>query len=378
MDGIYSFAWIGGSSPTLRFFFFAATFITFFRWLRNLRHHFVVIPFWLNHLGCLNIGVGDEAASAESHKKELSDIRKRAGNMLLLCPSLLHNLNLFNARVLLLVAGSAWLEQTVWSCCKTTPDSDRSHCTHLSSGAGEDLLREMWRKSTHDAVELSRLGWTVIEGMPAEHVRAREGEVSELGVDAEAIPGRLMSFLLNFLEQRLWTYAWHQFSLPESFAATLHPNVLIAQSALERINRLWVASTDAESSAQQFPGAAALRSEVYWLSWPINQWLLRVLAHFHFLQHPTWVSLFRTLYRRIGDSKCIEETHRIGRATEKRGQQPDVMDLTSLFARLTGNGTPLHHRGMRHAIVPDAEAYDHTPGVRLRISPPATNHVLGG
>ena len=49
---------------------------------------------------------GDEGK--EQQRKRLHEIKKKCGNMLLLCPSLLHNFNKFNSRVLLLGGRTFW------------------------------------------------------------------------------------------------------------------------------------------------------------------------------------------------------------------------------------------------------------------------------
>jgi hypothetical protein len=301
--------------------------------------------------------------SVADHKKQMRDVARRAGNMLLLSPALMHNVNLFNSRVLLLAASPSWTEQTMWSLWKTAPNGDRRNTIQLASGAGEDMLRQMWRGVTSDPRELARLGWQVVDGLPATDVSPSTGlggGCIAAGVPSADIPGRLMSFLLHFMEQRFWAYAWYEWALPEGFASGLSHCPRAAQCGLDRIRRLWEASTDVESAAQEFPSAATLRAEVYWLSWPICQWLLRTLAHFNFRSHAAWEALFTALFTRIGDTKGVEETRRIGRAEEKRGQQPDVVALASFFRRLAIENTPLQHRGVQHLTVSDNELYDST------------------
>jgi hypothetical protein len=290
----------------------------------------------------------------------MRDMRKRAGNMLLLSPVLMHNVNLFNSRVMLLVATAAWTEPAMWSVWKTTPEADRTLTVQLASGAGEDVLRTMWQKVVEDSRELARLGWQVVAGLPVIDVTPCTGlgqDYQGLGVPVADIPGRLMSFLLHFMEQRFWAYAWYEWALPEGFAAVISPFPGVAEIHLQRIRSLYLASFDAESAAFEFPAAATLRSAVHWLSWPVCQWLLRTLAHFHFTSHPAWLYLFRAIFTRIGDTKAVEESHKIGRAAEKRGQQPDVFELAGFFRRLGVSGTPLQHRGLQHVVVPKEEFY---------------------
>ena len=88
--------------------------------------------------------------------------------------------------------------------------------------------------------------------------------------------------------------------------------------------------------------------QVYWLRWPAVDTLLRILAHHQWRPHPEVVGLLHRLFTRIGDTKCVEESHKIGRGMEKRDQQPDVLNLLAFYSRLQGPGAPLSHRGIPH------------------------------
>ena len=61
----------------------------------------------------------------EAYLAEMRALRKKAGNALLLCPRLMHAMNLVNGRIMLLIAKVAWTEQSMWSQLKTTPEQDR-------------------------------------------------------------------------------------------------------------------------------------------------------------------------------------------------------------------------------------------------------------
>ena len=58
----------------------------------------------------------------EAYLAEMRALRKKAGNALLLCPRLMHAVNLVNGRIMLLIAKVAWTEQSMWNQLKTTPD----------------------------------------------------------------------------------------------------------------------------------------------------------------------------------------------------------------------------------------------------------------
>ena len=63
------------------------------------------------------------------------------------------------------------------------------------------------------------------------------------------------------------------------------------------------------------------------------------------------------LFNRLGDSKCVEESHRVARSLEKRRQQPDVVSMHSAFMALHGDATPLTARGVPHVCIPTSSAY---------------------
>ena len=51
----------------------------------------------------------------EAYLAQMRALRKKAGNALLLCPRLMHAVNLVNGRIMLLIAKVAWAEQSMWS-----------------------------------------------------------------------------------------------------------------------------------------------------------------------------------------------------------------------------------------------------------------------
>ena len=63
------------------------------------------------------------------------------------------------------------------------------------------------------------------------------------------------------------------------------------------------------------------------------------------------------MFTRLGDTKCVEETHRLGRAQEKRGQQPDRLSLHTFYSMMQGDHTPLADRGLRYLQVPENSTY---------------------
>ena len=301
---------------------------------------------------------GDSKADGkEAFKAEMRALRKRVGNALLLSPRLMHSSNLVNARIMLLVSNLAWTEQSMWSQLKTTPQQDREMTVRYATGLGEVMLKRMWRDALFNSIELHRLGWQIVENTPVTDLASGSGE----GLDASSIiPERLMSFLLHFFEARWWSYAWISFALPEAFAAALAEGMQ-AIEFLQYLKELWEAATFAEAIVgtghPSAAGVVSLRQEIYWLDWPINQWLLRLMAHFLWTPHPTIINFLLAFFLRLGDTLGVEETHRIGRGIEKRGQQADVLELLNFFAELMTEKTPLVRRGVPHICPSDTGAY---------------------
>jgi hypothetical protein len=185
----------------------------------------------------------------------------------------------------------------------------------------------MWKDALFHHIDLHRLGSQIVENAPVNDLASGSGEVLDV---SSVIPERLMSFLCHFFEARWWSYAWMRFALPEGFAAVLAAGEQGIES-LQFLRTLWDAATFAETIANTAHASAAgvvnLRQEIYWLDWPVVQWILRLMAHFLWAPHATVINVLLTLFLRLGDSLCIEETHRIGRSMEKRDQQADVLDL---------------------------------------------------
>ena len=286
----------------------------------------------------------------ESYQARMKHLRKAAGNCLLLAPRMMHNINLVNARVMLLVSRVMWTEQTFWGMLKVTPEQDFQISVRLASGAGQDTVKQMWKKSVTDARELHRLGMRVVEGEPFIDVSQPTGlggKDMEPGMPLEEVPSRLMGFLLHFMEARLWSYAWFQFSFPEAFAGLFSDEY--ADQAWTWAQQLWEASTDAEANAHMFPAAWSLRQEVYWLSWALVQFVLRWMAHMNFKPAFGFLCQFLLLcLKRLGDTKGVEETHRMGRGLENEGQSRHVLEADVFFARMQRDDTPFDHRGVPH------------------------------
>ena len=132
---------------------------------------------------------------------------------------------------------------------------------------------------------------------------------------------------------------------------------------------MWEAATDTEANANVFPSAWSLRQQVYWLSWPLVQFVLRWMAHMHFKPTAGFLCHFlRMLLTRIGDTKGVEETHRIGRALEKEGQSRKVLEPDVFFARMQRGKTPLEQRGIPHIRTHQEAAYRPVAHSRLPAS----------
>ena len=135
---------------------------------------------------------GSTDKGKEAYLAEMRALRKKAGNALLLCPRLMHAMNLVNGRIMLLIAKVAWTEQSMWSQLKTTPEQDRDMLVRYATGMGEKVLKQMWRHAVFDSKELHRLGWQVVANTPVTDLTSASGEVPSLN---PTIPERLMSFL---------------------------------------------------------------------------------------------------------------------------------------------------------------------------------------
>ena len=104
-------------------------------------------------------------------------------------------------------------------------------------------------------------------------------------------------------------------------------------------------NNSAEATAAAGPSghdAVTVLGEVHWWRWPLVQWLVRLLEHCHgrlitdggipTSEMATRVTRLRDLFHRIGDTKCIVETHCMGRSIEKRGQQPDILSCREFYS----------------------------------------------
>ena len=226
---------------------------------------------------------------------------------------LVHNANFLNCRLILLIAGPLWEEQGYLSKhIESTSDTMMRMCS-LALGAGTAYLVRLFQHATGDAEELARVGLGVAHGSKAQDFAPEaDGPMWAPGVLPGQIPLRLMSLLLRTMEARFWSCAFNEECVPAFLAGLCSPSSDERQKIYARAKLLWETSTLYESSTRH-PGMNALRNELYWLSWPSNQWRLRLLAHFHFADHEVHLQYWHRLFRRVGDTKIIEDSHKIVR-----------------------------------------------------------------
>lgn len=145
--------------------------------------------------------------------------------------------------------------------------------------------------------------------------------------------------------------------------------------------------------------AFAVLKEVFWWSWPLVQWLVRLLEHCRcdlVTDHGTVsspmaeriIQLLNDLLHRLGDTKCVEETHGMGRAKEKRGQQPDLLSCREFYSMMQGLTTPLADRGVPHIRMNENAPFEgpapkmphpwdlvHAKRARVRLPATLTSHL---
>ena len=297
---------------------------------------------------------GDGTQSKQEHQEQMAQLRKTKGNQLVLSPIFMHNLNFFNCRVMLLVAGHLWSEQTLWSVDKTTAQQSAEFAVGRAANKGEIFLRQMWKDSTFSAVEWGRLGASPVPGMVtvdmAPAVDPLTGWTSPGVLEAE-IPRRVAHFFFAIVEARWWTLAHDAFSFPGSFAATLSSQAEERDAGCRHACECWDAATLAEVAAKENPGLKELREKAYFLDWPINQYGFRLLAHHEFRAVPQVQNWFEREFVRIGDSKLIEESNKIARSVEQHDQDPQHAPGLRIYHALTRQETLLSWRGLNHVEV---------------------------
>ena len=145
------------------------------------------------HMTTVGAPEGDQPGSRQLHQKQLAAVRAAKGNQIVLAPMLMHNLNFFNMRVMLLASRPFWSEQTLWAVNKTTPAQGAGFSVAAASGQGEAFLREAFRLSTFSASEWGRLGADLEPGATHIDVAPTIDPLTgwpEPGVTQEQIPQR--------------------------------------------------------------------------------------------------------------------------------------------------------------------------------------------
>ena len=290
--------------------------------------------------------------TAAEQRAEVIRLRRHTGNVLALVPFLLHNHNLFNIRLLLLVGTPLWTLHTTVGARKVTAEANLQFNINMSTGAEEAMLRDMWRRTTGNAEALGRLGLaTVPNPYPMGPSDLGGGMGVSPGVRAEDMPKRVMDFLLRVIRLRLRASHHATIALPGALAGLLSSDLPTAQARMAWVADVWQLILDVEGCANTLPAAAdVLKKEVHWLQWTLVQYTFRFLAHHQFQLCPPVLCHLRRLWTRIGDSKVIEDSHAIIRDLEQREQKADSASCQAVYHRLS-KGDVLDTRGLPRLAV---------------------------
>ena len=116
----------------------------------------------------------------------------------------------------------------------------------------------------------------------------------------------------------------------------------------------------AESGGRQDTGLLELRRAAYFLDWPVNQYGFRLLAHHDFQSVAEVQAWFENEFIRLGDSKVVEESIKIGRRAEQHAQEQQAANGMCIYHQLTREKTPLTWRGLKHVQVSSDSYYEPT------------------
>ena len=270
--------------------------------------------------------------SKEEHAQKMRQLRKISGNSLLLSAVLLHNKNFFSARLLHACGHLLWLEQAFKNKEKKTPWQDMDYECRLAHGAGEAFLKGVWRHVVQDRELLARLGVSVAGG-PCQSFAPETDPISGVplpGVPPDAIPGRIMDFLLAVVAARLWSYSWHECAYPNGFAGLCSRDPAEVASALLRARETWDL-VGAATQPDQPVGLQQLRKAAFFLDWPSCQLRFRILAHVGFQPHAGVLQWFTRSFLRVGDTLVNEKCNKVGRRTEQHSQESNAVSTSAVF-----------------------------------------------
>mmetsp|Transcript_52539 Transcript_52539/g.114719 ORF Transcript_52539/g.114719 Transcript_52539/m.114719 type:complete len:1337 (-) Transcript_52539:10-4020(-) len=182
--------------------------------------------------------------------------------------------------------------------------------------------RQQWIRE-HEGVELPELDLTA--GPPKILMLTLD---QEMGVESDELPVRLMSLLWHTCAQRFWSYAHFQFTYPGMFAKLL----LEDPRDYEELQHFWELVTDAESWATVLPGLHTLREQLYFLRFPLVQYTFRLLSHYKFRPCKDIKAFLARLFSRLGDTRLIEEGHKLVTDRQRDQAQQDVSSLRAMHS----------------------------------------------
>ena len=284
---------------------------------------------------------GGANLTAAQHKQQLMQIKRAAGNVLLLTPLLLTSENLFNMRLLLLVGRPLWVEQSLSAAAFST--GQRQRAIDMACGAGLDFCKSLWHHATSDARELARLGVKTTRDSQPYPLSASSGPLDRCVPEAE-MPERIWSLLMHVIEARLHSVSWHQHGWPGRFAMVLDP--ARSTEGCHTAEEAWEVFTTCEALSAERPGIHRLLQEVYWLKWTVNQVTFRGLAHHGFHPVAEVTHHLERMFGGLGDTKLIEDTHKEIRSQEDQ-QSNQAITQQRVYHTLT-RGIALGARGIDH------------------------------
>ena len=85
------------------------------------------------------------------------------------------------------------------------------------------------------------------------------------GLKADTLPGHIVGFLVQLLEEHYWQYDYKTNFWPLSFASLLHEDKHIHAEQWEKHRDIWKCTSAIESAAKEWPGLAKLRDEALFM-----------------------------------------------------------------------------------------------------------------
>ena len=250
-------------------------------------------------------------------------------------------------RIFIVCCRATWTEHSARAANKKCGMENMAYFHKLAGGSWLLVLAATVRDSLYTLENLTFMGVNNAAAAAANIVTPNEH-----GVDP-AVVLRIFQFTVNLLATRAWSLVKYTHSYPGKFALVLRPVVDAARLriGLDVLKHDWAMLMQAEQHARHNAALAGVIREAAWPLQTACRCAFMMLERGDFL--PTaheGLEYCEDIFNSLGDTKCIEDTHRAIKRDIEKHQDNNVTSRASRMHSAICSGV-LSERNMEHLPV---------------------------